>query len=239
VKVRIRESKDVTILDVDGRIDIDASEFIETAGWLLKNNKLKMLCNFENVELVDYSGLSILAIAYKNVVNHNGVMKFCNVALHIRELFKIVQMDRVFQCYDNEDLALLNFDEKILELERRQLRRRFKRLEVSVDINFSLKKAGAKENKQSKGKAINISGAGLFICTPNIFPVRTRLNLEIVLPKELIPFEAEGVVNWIAEKNLQPYCYPGMGVTFINLDPQRQKELLDFIEKNITHRSET
>jgi len=239
MKIRIRESKDVTVLDVDGHIDIDAAEFIETVGWILKNNKLKMLCNLENVELVDYSGLSILAIAYKNVVNHNGVMKFCNVALHIRELFKIVQMDKVFQCYDNEELALLNFDEKILELERRQLRRRFKRLEVGIDITFSPKKAGAKENQQCKGKALNISGAGLFICTPNIFPIRTQLNLEISLPKELIPLEAEGMVNWIAEKNLQPYCYPGMGVTFIKLDPQIQKELLDFIDKNITHRSET
>lgn len=235
MKIKIRESKDVTVLDAEGRIDIDASEFIETVGWVLKNNKTKILCNFENVELVDYSGLSILAIAYKNVTNHNGVMKFCNVALHIKELFKIVQMDRVFICYDNEQQALLNFDEKILELEEKRLRRRFKRLEINIDVNFTPKN---KPGRVYKGKVLNISGAGLFILTSNILPIKTHLLLEISVPNEMVPIEMEGTVLWIADKNLQSYCYPGMGVQFINIDSQRQKDLLDFIDKNITHRSE-
>jgi anti-sigma B factor antagonist len=238
MKIRVREAKDVTVLDVEGRIDIDASEFIETVGWVLKNNKLKILCNFESVELVDYSGLSILAIAYKNVINHNGVMKFCNVALHIRELFKIVQMDKVFISYDNENQALLNFDEKILELEKKQLRRRFKRLEINIDVVYTPKKAREGQARTYKGRALNISGAGLFISTSNILPVKTQLSLEISVPKELVPIEMEGMVIWIADKNIQSYCYPGMGVQFINVDTQRQKDLIDFIDKNITHRSE-
>jgi anti-anti-sigma factor len=225
----------VTILEVEGRIDINASEFIETVGWVLKNNKTKILCNLENVELVDYSGLSILAIAYKNVINHNGTMKFCNVAMHIKELFKIVQMDRVFLCYDTEQQAVLNFDEKILELEEKQLRRRFKRLEINIDVAFAPKN---RPGKAYRGKVLNISGAGLFILTSNILPVKTQLSLEIGVPKELIPIEMEGTVLWIADKNLQSYCYPGMGVQFINIDSRKQKDLLDFIEKNITHRSE-
>jgi len=235
MKIKIRESKDVTILDAEGRIDIDASEFIETVGWVLKNNKIKILCNFENVELVDYSGLSILTIAYKNVTNHNGAMKFCNVALHIKELFKIVQMDKVFICYDNEQQALLNFDEKILELEKKRLRRRFKRLETNIDASFTPKN---KPGKVYKGKVFNISGAGLFILTSNILPIRTQLLLEISVPNELVPIEMEGMVLWISDKNLQSYCYPGMGVQFISIDSQKQKDLLDFIDKNITHRSE-
>lgn len=240
MKIRTREVRDITILDVEGRIDIDSAEFIETVGGVLKNNGLKILCNFENVELVDYSGLSILAIAYKNAVNHNGMIKFYNVGMHIRELFRIVQMDRIFQCYDNEQQGLLNFDEKILELEKRLLRRRFKRLEINIiEVSFTPKKTRAKENRTYAGKVLNISGSGLFIYGSNILPIKTQLDLKISLPKEMVPLEMEGMVIWIAEKNLQPYCYPGMGVQFINVDSQKQKELLDYIDKNITHRSET
>ncbi|MDD5449251.1 MAG: PilZ domain-containing protein [Candidatus Omnitrophica bacterium] len=238
MKINVRELKGLTILDVEGRIDIDAAEFIETVGWVLKNNRLKILCNFENVEMVDYSGLSILAIAYKNVANHNGAMKFYNVGMHIRELFRIVQMDRVFQCYDNEQQALLNFDEKILELEMRQLRRRFKRLETNIAVAYTPRKTAGKPARQYTGKVLNLSGAGLFIYGPNILPVRTQLEMEISIPKEMAPFEMKGMVIWIVEKKLQSYCYPGMGVQFVDVDSQKQKELLEFIDKNVTNRSE-
>ena len=237
--IRVREHRDITILDVEGRVDIDSAEFIETVGWVLKNNNLKILCNFENVELVDYSGLSILAIAYKNVVNHGGTMRFCSVGLHVRELFRIVQMDRVFYCYNTEEEALNGFDEKILELEEKPLRRRFKRLEININVAFNPSAPKAKETNIALGKVLNISGAGMFIYSPHIFPIRTQLKLEISLPREMVPLEMEGMVIWIADKSIQSYCHPGMGIQFVNVDAQKQKELLDFIDRNITHRSET
>lgn len=239
MNIRIREADNITILDIEGRIDIDSSEFIETVGWVLKNNKTKLLCNFENVELVDYSGLSILAIAYKNVGNHNGAMKFYNVGLHIRELFRVVQMDRVFKCYESEDAAIKAFDEKALEIEARPLRRRFKRLEINIDAALTESGGRGKQGRVESGKVVNISGAGMFVSTPHAFPVKTKLKLEISIPKEMIPLEMEGMVIWIADKALQSYCYPGVGIQFINVNNEKQKELIDFIDRNITHRSET
>jgi len=238
ITIKVRDIKGVTVMDLEGRIDIDASEFIETVGWLLKNNKSRILCNFENVELVDYSGLSILAIAYKNVTNHNSIMKFCNVSIHIRELFRIVQMDKVLLCYDNEKQAILNFDEKILELENKHLRRRFKRLEMNIKVKYCSKKTKSK-NEVYEGTVVNISGVGLLMSCRHPLPVKTPLSLEIFLPEELVPVEMEGMVIWVVEKKLQPCFYPGMGVQFIKIDSEKQKELVGFIEKNITHRSET
>jgi anti-anti-sigma factor len=63
--IRIREAGAITILDIDGNIDINSSEIIETVGWLVKSGKLHILINLENVNLVDYSGLSILAISLR------------------------------------------------------------------------------------------------------------------------------------------------------------------------------
>ncbi|NQU73686.1 MAG: PilZ domain-containing protein [Candidatus Omnitrophica bacterium] len=236
--IRVREAGSITVLDVEGRVDINASEFIEVVGRVLKNNKTKILCNFENVELVDYSGLSILAIAYKNVVNHNGIMKFYKVGLHVKELFRIVHMDKLFYCHDNEEEALKYFDDKTLDSCNRPLRRRFKRLEINITAAFKPAQVTGKEVQEYSGKVLNISGAGLFIYASHLFPVRTQLKLEISLPNELVPLEMDGMVIWMADKSLQSDCYPGMGVQFIDVDSEKQKELLEFIDKNITHRSE-
>ena len=78
----------------------------------------------------------------------------------------------------------------------------------------------------------------MFIYTSQILPVRTQVKLEVSIPDELVPLEMDGMVVWVGDKSLQSDCYPGMGVQFINVDTQKQKELLEFIEKNITHRSE-
>lgn len=240
MNIKVRETKDVTILDIEGRIDINSSELIETIGWLLKNKKLKILCNLENIELVDYSGLSILAIAYKNVTNHNGIMNFYKVGLHIAELFRMVQMDKIFRCYTDEEEGLRSFEGPLLDLEKRPLRRRFKRLEINIQVDFTpLNKKIAGSSRSSTGKLLNVSGAGLFIYTPSIFPIKTPLHLEISLPKEMVPLEMEGLVIWVADKNLQPHCYPGMGIQFVNVNSEKQKELVEFIDRNITHRSET
>jgi len=238
MKIRVRDAGPITVLDVEGRIDINASEFIEVVGWVLKNNKTKILCNFENVELVDYSGLSILAIAYKNVANHNGIMKFYKVGLHVKELFRIVHMDKIFHCYDNEEEAVKCFDDKMPDACNRPLRRRFKRLEINITAVFKPTQTTDKAAKAYSGKVVNISGAGLFVHTSNLFPIRTQLKLEISLPNELVPLEMNGMVIWMADKSLQSDCFPGMGVQFIDVDSEKQKELLEFIDRNITHRSE-
>jgi len=228
----------ITVIDIEGCIDINSSEIVETVGLLLRNDKLKILCNLENVELVDYSGLSILAISYRNVANHKGMMKFCNAGLHIKELFRVVQMDTVFYCYDSEEEALRDFDDKTVEIEQRPLRRRFKRLEINMNVDYSLVAALDKRGRLYRGKVFNVSGSGMYVYSPYIFPVRTQLKLTIALPREIAPLEIEGMVIWVSDRHLQPSSHPGMGIQFTHLDSQEQKELLDFIERNITHRSE-
>ncbi|MEI8176372.1 MAG: STAS domain-containing protein [Candidatus Omnitrophota bacterium] len=240
MNIKMKEVRDLVIFDLEGKIDIDSSELIETIGWALKNNKLRILCNLENIELVDYSGLSILAIAYKNVANHGGTIKFCNAGLHIRELFKVARMDKVFHCFASEEEAIRGFDDSTLELEQRPLRRQFKRADIKVLVEF--RPTHAKKTRTGcpcTGKAFNVSGAGLFIYTHDVLPVKTMLKMEISIPKEIAPVEMDGMVIWIADKSLQSPSSPGMGVKFVNVDIQKQKELIDFIDRNITHRSET
>ena len=236
MEIRIRDIGLISIVDIDGNIDINAAEIIETVGWLLKNNRLKILCNFEKVSFVDYSGLSILAIAYKDVLNHGGEMKVTNVPLPILELLRLVHLDNVLEIFMEEDAALKSFEKEVFPIEKKLLRRRFNRLEMHLSGEYRPKSAPIKV-KMFKERILNIGGAGIYINTHHVYPVRTVLELSIHMPAEASIINAEGSVVWIADKELQPHLYPGMGIQFLDMDQNDYKFLLDFVDKNITSRS--
>ena len=83
LEIKSRRIKTTVILELSGTIDIDSANLIERVGQALTDGYRDILCDFESVTSVDYSGLSALAIAFKNTVNHKGRMKFYGVPAHI------------------------------------------------------------------------------------------------------------------------------------------------------------
>ena len=234
--IRIREIKDIHVLDIEGRIDINSSDIIETVGWLVNTGKVNIIFNFENVDIVDYNGLSILAVAYKNIINHKGKLCFVNVALSTVELFKVVKLENVFEIYTDEESAVESFyDEKTGKL---PLRRKFARLDIHLGVKYKIA-GNQKKPTAFEGRVLNISAAGLYIYSPNTFPINTLLDLEFILPNAATSLETSGRVSWIADKEIQPHSYPGMGVSFVHLTSEKERAIVDFIEKNITHRADS
>jgi len=233
--IRIRETKNIHILDVEGKVDINSSDIIETVGWLANTGKLNIIINLEGVDMVDYNGLSILAIAYKNVINHKGKARFLNVPLSVIELLKVVKLENVFEIYSDEEEAVNSFYET--SAQNLHLRRKFARLDIHLNVKYKLA-CGQKKPEEFTGGVLNISAAGLYIYTPNTFPINTMLDLEFNLPDPLGVLETVGRVSWLSDKELQPQTYPGMGVSFTHLTVEKEKIIIDFIEKNITHRAD-
>jgi anti-sigma B factor antagonist len=220
---------------MDGKIDINSSDIIETVGWLVNTGKINLIFNLENVDMVDYNGLSILAIAYKNIVNHKGKLRFLNVPLSVVELFKVVKLENAFEVYSDEETAIDSFyNEAISDL---HLRRKFARLDIHLVVKYKLA-AAQKKAKTFEGRVLNISAAGLYIYTVNTLPMNTPLDLEFNLPNSSSRLEASGRVSWVADKEIQPHAYPGMGVSFVHLTTEKEQAIIDFIEKNITHRAD-
>ena len=232
--IRLREENDVHILDIDGRIDINSSEIVEMVGWLVNSGKLKIIFNFENVDIVDYNGLSILAISYKNIVNHKGRLKLLNVPLSVVEMLKVVKLDSVFDIYSDEETAINSFCES--EAQRLHLRRKFPRLDIHLNVKYKMI-SDAKNAKIFAGNVLNISGAGIYIYTPHTLPIGTLLDLQFSIPGSPAILEATGRISWLADKELQSHAYPGMGVSFSHLTAEKERAIIDFIDKNVTHRA--
>ncbi|MFH0764296.1 MAG: PilZ domain-containing protein [Candidatus Omnitrophota bacterium] len=236
MSIRLREVDSVNILDIEGKIDINSSDLIEMVGWLVNSGKVNIIFNLENTDTVDYNGLSILSIAYKNVTNHKGRLKLINVPLSVIELLKAVKLEAVFEIYAEEDAAVSSFfDEGIDKL---SLRRRFQRLEIHLNVLYGIA-GGQKKPKLFDGKVLNLSAAGIYIYTPYTFPINSMLDLELNVPGMGKSLGATGKVSWLADKEIQPHAYPGMGVSFVHLTPEKEKAIADFIEKNVTHRADS
>lgn len=242
MKISVKYINDAAIIEVAGKININSAKLIETVGSLSDSGIRKIIIDIQNVDFIDYNGLSVLAIAYKSILHRKGIMKLSGVSLHILELLRIVKLDDVFEIYNNVKDALASFKEAErmtkTELLKKPLRRRFRRLDMDIPVCYRLGQRLSRKGggELYTGRMANISGAGIFIRTINILPPGSEVNIEISLRRHEKPKSLKGRVLWVADQDLQPELYPGMGVEFTGLPPQAQEEIIEFIEENIVHR---
>ena len=237
MEIRARQNNGIIILDLDGRIDVNSANLVEVVGQCIHDGYNDILCNLEEVDFIDYMGTSVIVIAYKEVMNNSGRMKFCNVPAHIRNILSIAGMDRVIEMYPDEELALNSFKEdKVIEdIQKMQLRRRFKRL--PIDIKIELKAKFARNPVCMKLDVLNLSAIGAFIFGCDKFKLGDEVILKMKLPPKREALELEAKVVWIPDKQVQPHSYPGIGIEFINIPPGVQQKLIDFIERNLSFMS--
>ena len=97
---------------------------------------------------------------------------------------------------------------------------------ASARYALELQVSGGSEHQFFTGFTENISNGGLFIATYQTLPLGSRFDITFTLPGIDKPFEADCVVCWVREYNdMEPDTKPGMGVRFLNLDPESTRFL--------------
>lgn len=238
MNIVVREKNGVVILDLEGNININASNLVETIGWAIETKSKNILLNFEKVNLVDYIGISVLAIAYKNILNHKGKLKIYNTPRHVMKLFCLVGMNRVLDFYPNEDVALAQFkkESRFLSVLTKKLRRRFKRIDLRSRIEYWPKSTSGAGFY--KGKILNLSAIGMFVIVDKAFPEEEILSTRLYLMPKPGIIEVETKVVWVADKEIQPLESPGMGLEFYNISSEQQTQIIDFVERHLIHTPE-
>lgn len=80
------------------------------------------------------------------------------------------------------------------------------------------------------GLSMNISSGGLFVATYTPAPIGEHVPLNFSLPDSEKVIQVTGEVCWSREYNpVYPDTHPGMGLRFLNLNPEDQKLINDFI----------
>lgn len=234
MEIKVRCVGNIVVLDLSGTIDVNSANLVEVTGQCIRDGYIDILCNFEDINSVDYMGMSVIAIAYKEVINNKGRMKLANVPMHIKNLFCITGLDRAIEIYMDEATGLKSFEEdRVIEnIKKMQLRRRFKRLPIEIKVKLRAKNENTPVCMDVD--LMNLSGVGAYVYGCESLKLGDEVVLTFRTPEKLTGMLLEAKVVWLCDKQIQPQIYPGMGVAFHNIDVDTQAKLVDYIEKNLS-----
>ena len=236
LEIKSRRVKAVIILELSGTVDIDSANLVERVGTIIQDGYRDIICDLGDVNLIDYSGLSALALAYKNVVNHKGRMAFVNIPPHVMKTFNLVCLDKVFEIYTDEQEALKKLEESVSlsDIQKKQLRRRFKRLPLDIVVQFK----SNHEKEFHHGKVLNLSAIGLLVFAKETYHTGEILDVIVSLVPVAASIQVKAKVVWLVQKEIQPQLYPAMGIEFYHIDTATQEKVLQFVERNMPLDSE-
>ena len=112
LSIKERQSGDVTILDLSGKITIGEGsvQLREEVRKLLDAGKKNILLNLGEVAYVDSSGIGELVSSYTTTSNQGGHLKLLNLTKKIQDLLMITKLLTVFETFDNEQDGLESFN---------------------------------------------------------------------------------------------------------------------------------
>jgi uncharacterized protein (TIGR02266 family) len=93
---------------------------------------------------------------------------------------------------------------------------------ISVDV-FS-------EHNFYTGLSMNMSEGGVFVATYNVAPVGSIVVIHMSLPFETEPVVMLAEVRWTRPPSDQPECPPGLGLQFVNPEPEALERVKRFVQ---------
>jgi len=111
VKIKQRESGDITILELSGKImgGDDFDLFNDTIKTLIAEGKIDIVLNMSRVKWINSTGLGLMVSAYTTLVKNGGRMKICAMSDRIDNILHVTQLGLVFEHFDKEEDALASF----------------------------------------------------------------------------------------------------------------------------------
>ena len=111
LRISARKSQDVTILDVEGRILIGASNeaFGTELRKLAASAPCNVLVNLAKVTQVDSSGISTLVRSFVTLEREGGSLRLLNPTGYVREVLEITRLVKSIPTYADEAEALASF----------------------------------------------------------------------------------------------------------------------------------
>lgn len=112
MKVNLRESQTVWVLEVSGEIDFYSSRDLrEKFQQVFDEKRSKLLVNLRKVSYIDSSGLATFVEALQRMKRAGGKLVLAGLAPAVRGVFEIAKLDSIFDLMDSEERALLSFQE--------------------------------------------------------------------------------------------------------------------------------
>jgi anti-sigma B factor antagonist len=107
MEIRNRQTEDVTIVDVSGRIVAGEAALLRASvRSLIASGEKHILLNLADVPYVDSAGIGELVSALVAVRRESGCLGLLNLSRKVREVLRIVKLLTVFEVFESERDAL-------------------------------------------------------------------------------------------------------------------------------------
>jgi anti-sigma B factor antagonist len=110
--ISVRESDDVTIMDLQGRLTISGGESELLSGHLkelVAKGVRKLLLNMGDLLQVDSSGVGIIIETYVSLKRHGGELKILCPSGRVLQVLNVFHLLDIFPSFDDEAQALASF----------------------------------------------------------------------------------------------------------------------------------
>lgn len=113
-------------------------------------------------------------------------------------------------------------------------RRLHPRTQIQIEVNYRSLDA------LYENPVLDISQGGMFIRTESPLPLGTEISLEFVIPGQDQTIQSKGLVVWRHESTHSRISSqkPGMGIRFIQMEPQDLKRIKAYVEQILGEKKE-
>ena len=110
MEISQREKDAITILDIQGEIDLyNAPEIKDIIQKLIEAQKYNVIINLEKVSYIDSSGIGALISSLSNLKKYQGGLKIINVYASVKKVFELTKLTSFFEIYESDGEALAKF----------------------------------------------------------------------------------------------------------------------------------
>ncbi len=111
MKITEQITDNITIINLDGRLDAHTCESVEAFfREKMENGQYKFVMNMENVEFIDSAGLRVVLVVARDLRNkHKGDLHFALLQPAVSRVFEISGLNNVLYIYNNSENAVQGF----------------------------------------------------------------------------------------------------------------------------------
>lgn len=110
MKISTRQSYDVLVVDMDGRLDSSTSGYgYDEMVRIAKGDSKHVLVNLEKLEFITSAGLRVLLIAAKLLQSSGGQLKLCNANDLVKDVLETSGFNSLLHLYPTEAEAVKSF----------------------------------------------------------------------------------------------------------------------------------
>ena len=106
-----KTSDGINIIRVQGKLlGGTLRDLSETFEELMAADANQVILNFQNVNIIDSHAVGFLVKIFNEFTKKGAHLKLCNVGTSVRNLFKLADLEELFEIYESEHDAIANIN---------------------------------------------------------------------------------------------------------------------------------